>query len=186
MKISANELKPGVLIEHKSALWRVVKTSHVKPGKGGAFMQTEMKCIEDGRKLNERFRSEDTLEKVVLDERPMTFLYQEGSNFTFMDSESFEQVTFTEDMLEEQKGYLLPNTEVTVSFYQGRPIAINLPPTVVLEVMETEPQVIGATATAAFKPAKTQTGLVVSVPPFVQEGDKIKINTATGEYVERA
>jgi elongation factor P len=186
MKISAVELKVGYLIEHQGMLWRVAKLQHVKPGKGGAFMQAEMKAIESGRKLNERFRSEDTVERVILDERPMQYLYQETNSYIFMDLESYEQTPLPEDVLEEQKYYLLPNTEVRISFYEGRPIAINLPPTVVLEVIDTEPNVKGATATTAFKPAKTETGLVLQVPPFVETGEKIKVNTDTGEYIERA
>lgn len=186
MKISAVELKVGYLIEHQGMLWRVAKLQHVKPGKGGAFMQAEMKAIESGRKLNERFRSEDTVERVILDERPMQYLYQETNSYIFMDMESYEQTPLPEDVLEEQKYYLLPNTEVRISFYEGRPIAINLPPTVVLEVIDTEPNVKGATATTAFKPAKTETGLVLQVPPFVETGEKIKVNTDTGEYIERA
>jgi len=186
MKISAVDMKIGYLIEHQGTLWRVTKLQHVKPGKGGAFMQAEMKAIEGGRKVNERFRSDDTVERVVLDERPMQYLYQEGDHYVFMDMESYEQISLPEDILEEQKYYLLPNTEVRISFYEGRPIAIHLPPTVVLEVVDTEPNVKGATATTAFKPAKTETGLTIQVPPFVEIGEKIKVNTDTGEYIERA
>ena len=186
MKISAFDIRVGNLIEYQGKLWRVLKKNHVKPGKGGAFVQVEMKEISVGTKLNERFRSADTVEKAHVDSRAMQYLYDEGDNMVFMDNESYEQMSMPGEDLEEQRPYLLPNTEVQVNFYNNDPIGMELPQTVVLEVVDTETTVKGQTAAGGGKPAKLETGLRVTVPPFVNIGDKIKINTETDEYVERA
>jgi len=186
MKISAFEVRIGNLIEYQNKLWKIHKKSHVKPGKGGAFVQLEMKSVGDGTKLNERFRSEDKVEKAHVEPRQMQYLYAEGDGYVFMDNESFEQLTIPSDELEEQMPYLLPNTEVMINFHNENPIGIELPANVVLEVTETEVMMKGQTAASGGKPAVLETGLKVTVPQFVNVGDKIKVNTDTGEYVERA
>ena len=186
MKISAFEIKVGNLIEHNGKLWRVAKTSHVKPGKGGAFVQAEMKAIDDGTKLNERFRSEDKVEKAHVESRDMTYSYNDGDQYIFMDSQSYEQMGLSADDLEGQLDFLIPNTEVIVNFHNDKPIGMQLPATVVLEVVETDAAIKGQTASGSGKPAKLETGLTVTVPTFINVGDKVKVNTDTVEYVERA
>lgn len=186
MKISAFEVRVGGLIEHQNKLWRVLKKNHVKPGKGGAFVQLEIKDISGGTKLNERFRSADTIEKAHVEPRQMQYLYAESEALVFMDSETFEQMDLAREDLGEQIGYLLPNTEVQVNFHNEVPIGVDLPANVVLEVVDTEGVVKGQTATGSGKPAELETGLKVIVPPFVNVGDRIKVNTDSGEYVERA
>lgn len=186
MKISAFDIRVGSLIEHQGKLWRVLKKNHVKPGKGGAFVQVELKETTQGTKLNERFRSADTVEKAHVEPRKMQYLYAEGGGHVFMDNETFEQITVSSEDLAEQIGYLLPNTEVQINFHNGNPIGIELPGAVVLEVTDTEGVVKGQTASGSGKPARLETGLRVTVPTFVNTGDKIRINTETGEYMERA
>lgn len=186
MKISAFEIRPGNLLEHNGKLWRVSKIQHVKPGKGGAFMQVEMKDISAGTKLNERFRSEDKVVKAHVEARQMQYLYQDGDNLVFMDNASYEQTMIPLSDLEDQIGFLLPNTDVTATFHEERPVGLELPANVVLEVVETEAAIKGQTASGSGKPAKLETGLMVTVPTFIGVGDKLKINTGTGEYVERA
>ncbi|MGB5708638.1 MAG: elongation factor P [Arenicellales bacterium] len=186
MKISAFDARVGNLIEYQGKLWRVHKKNHVKPGKGGAFVQMEMKSIGDGTKLNERFRSEDKVEKAHVEPRQMQYLYSEGDSYIFMDSESFEQLTMAAEDLEDQVPYLLPNTDVQINFHNDSPIGVELPANVILEVTETEGVVKGQTAASGGKPAVLETGLKVTVPQFVNAGEKVKVNTDTGEYVERA
>ena len=186
MKISASDVRVGNLVEYQGKLWRVLKKAHVKPGKGGAFAQLEMKAISDNTKLNERFRSEDKLEKAHVEPRQMQYLYPEGSDFVFMDLESFEQLPIAADDLDGQSDFLLPNEEVQINFHNDQPIGIELPASVVLQVAETEAVVKGQTAAGSGKPAIVETGLRVMVPPFVNTGDKIRVNTDTGEYMERA
>ena len=186
MKISASDVRVGNLVEYQGKLWRVLKKAHVKPGKGGAFAQLELKAISDNTKLNERFRSEDKLEKAHVEPRQMQYLYPEGSDFVFMDLESFEQFPIAADGLDGQSDFLLPNEEVQINFHNDQPIGIELPASVVLQVTETEAVVKGQTAAGSGKPAIVETGLRVIVPPFVNTGDKIRVNTDTGEYMERA
>lgn len=186
MKISAFEIRVGSLLEYQGKLWRVLKKNHVKPGKGGAFVQAELKDITGGTKLNERFRSVDTVEKAHVEPRQMQYLYSESDALVFMDNETFEQMHIPREDLEDQLGFLLPNTEVQVNFHNDIPIGIDLPANVVLEVVDTEGVVKGQTATSSGKPAELETGLKITVPPFVNVGDKVKVNTDSGEYVERA
>ncbi|MCG6873426.1 MAG: elongation factor P [Gammaproteobacteria bacterium] len=186
MKISAFEIRVGNLIEYQDKLWRVLKTSHVKPGKGGAFVQAEMKAVPSGTKLNERFRSDEKLEKAHVESRTMQYLYKEGNGFVFMDTENFEQLTIDAEDLEAEAGFLVPNSEVQINIHNGVPFSVELPSTVVLEVVETESVVKGQTASGSGKPAQLETGLSVTVPPFVNTGDRIRVNTQTGEYVDRA
>ncbi len=185
MKVSALEIRIGSLIEHNGKLWRVLKKSHVKPGKGGAFVQMEMKSLE-GTKLNERFRSADKVEKAHVEPRQMQFLYAEGEDYIFMDLETYEQTIIIADDLGDQTLYLLPNTDVQVNFNNEIPIGVDLPSNVILAVQETEAAIKGQTASSSGKPATLETGLKVTIPTFVNEGEKIKVNTETGLYVERA
>jgi elongation factor P len=186
-KVLATDIRAGNLIEWEKRVWRVLKSYHVHVGgRGGAFMQVEMKDIESGTKRNERIRTEDKIERAHVDQRDMQFLYSDASGYVFMDQESFEQLTLDAEFLEGQVGYLVPNTEVQVNFHNDRPIGVQLPPTVVLSVTQTEPNLKSATATGSFKPATTETGLTVQVPQFVMEGERIKVKTDTGEYIERA
>lgn len=186
MKISAFDVRIGHLLEHNGKLWRVLKKQHVKPGKGGAFVQLEMKEISAGTKLNERFRSEDKVEKAHVDVRPMQYLYKDGDNFIFMDSENYEQIGIPSEDIEAQIKFLLPNTDVQLAFHDKLPIGLDLPANVVLEVTETDAAIKGQTAAGGGKPATLETGLMITVPTFISVGDKVKVNTDTGEYVERA
>ena len=186
-KVSAVEIRVGNLLEWEKRVWRVLKCYHVHVGgRGGAFMQVEMKDIESGTKTNQRFRTEDKVERAFVDARQMQFLYQDASGFVFMDQENYEQLTLPAEFLEGQAGYLLPNTDVQINFYNARAIGIEIPPSVVLTVVDTEPGIRNATATNTFKPAKMETGITVMVPPFIETGEKIKVNTNDGSYIERA
>ena len=186
MKISASDVRVGNLIGHRERLWRVLKKEHVKPGKGGAFVQLELKESHAGTKLNERFRSEDKIEKARVEPRQMQYLYPDGDDYVFMDLESYEQIHLGSGVLVSQEGFLLPNVEVKINFYNEQPIGVELPVTVALEVAETEAVVRGQTAAGSGKPAVLETGLRVVVPTFVSVGDRIRINTETGDYIERA
>ena len=186
MKISAFEMKVGNLMEYQGKLWRVLKLQHVKPGKGGAFVQAEMKELSIGTKINERFRSDEKLEKAHVEPRQMQYLYAEGDHHIFMDLTTYEQLGLAEEDISEQLGYLLPNMEVQINFHNESPIGMELPLNVILEVVDTESVVKGQTATSSGKPAKLETGITVTVPQFICAGEKIKVNTGTGEYVERA
>ncbi|HKA42118.1 MAG TPA: elongation factor P [Burkholderiales bacterium] len=186
-RVTATEIRAGNLIEWEKRVWRVLKSYHVHVGgRGGAFMQIEMKDIESGTKKNERIRTEDKIERAIVESRDMQYLYSEAGSYVFMDKESFEQLSLPAEFLEGQAGYLIPSIDVQVNFHNDRPIGIQLPPTVTLTVVETEPNVRGGTATGSFKPAKTDTGITVMVPQFIAEGVKVKVNTDTGEYIERA
>jgi len=185
-KVLATEIRVGHLLEWEKRIWRVLKCYHVHVGgRGGAFMQVEMKDIESGTKTNQRIRTEDKVERAVVEAREMQYLYPEADSFVFMDKENYEQLSLSKDFLDEQAGFLLPNTDVKVNFYDGRAIGVELPPSVVLEVVDTEPGIKNATVTTSFKPARTETGLMVQVPPFVNNGEKIKVNTDDGAYIER-
>lgn len=186
-KVLATEIRAGNLIEWDKRIWRVLKAYHVHVGgRGGAFMQVEMKDIESGTKSNQRIRTDDKVERAFVEPRNMQYLYNDGDSYVFMDQETFEQLHLAADFLEGQAGYLTPNADVQVNFHNERPIGVQLPASVVLTVTQTEPNLKGATATGSFKPATTDTGLTVLVPQFVGEGEKIKVNSDTGEYIERA
>jgi elongation factor P len=185
-KVSATEIRAGNLMEWDKRVWRVLKSHHVHVGgRGGAYMQVEMKDIEAGTKVNQRFRTDEKVERAFVEARDMEYLYNDGTGYVFMDKETFEQLTLSTELLEGQVEYLLPNTQVQVNFHNERPIGVQLPSSVVLTIVETEPTLRGATATGSFKPAKMETGLTVMVPAFVGEGEKIKVNTDSGEYIER-
>ena len=186
-KVEAVEIRPGNLLEWDKRVWRVLKSYHVHVGgRGGAFMQVEMKDIEAGTKTNQRFRTEDKVERAFVDARDMQYLYQDGDSYVFMDQENYEQINLSAEFLETQSGFLMPEMKVQVNFYNGRPIGVELPPTVILTVEDTEPGIKNSTATNSFKPAKMETGITVQVPPFINKGEKIKIDTAEGTYMERA
>ncbi len=186
MKISAFDMRIGNLVEHNGKLWRVLKKNHVKPGKGGAFVQVEMKCISDGVKLGERFRSDDKIEKARVTQHRMQYLYADGVSHVFMDMETYEQLSLDGEDLQAQTPFLLPNTEVQINFHNDIPIGVELPAAVTLEVVETEGVVKGQTASGSGKPATLETGHKVTIPTFITTGEKIRVNTDTGAYMERA
>lgn len=187
MKINGNEIKPGNVIKHQDTIWVAVKTQAVKPGKGGAFAQVELKNILDGRKLNERFRSADKVERVRLEQKDHQFLFAEGDMLTFMDTESYEQIALqTEFVGEDRAAFLTDGMMVTVEFFEETPIGFALPQHVELEVIETEPVVKGQTAANSFKPALLQGDIRTNVPPFVGTGERIIVATEDGSYVKRA
>lgn len=186
MKIAGNEIKPGAVIEHDGSLWVAVKTQAVKPGKGGAYNQVELKNLFDGRKLNERFRSAESVESIELDFKPYTFLYETGEMLTFMDKETFDQIEIAKDFMGERAAFLSDGMEVKVESYEGKPISVKLPVQVLQTVVETDPAVKGQTAAPSYKPAILDNGLKVMVPPFIDVGSKIIISTDEVEYVKRA
>jgi elongation factor P len=187
MKIDGVSIRPGNVLQHKNRLWVVVKTQHTQPGKGGAYMQVEMKDIRDGTKLNERFRSAETVERVRLDQKDYQYLYDDGALLHFMDQENFEQITLNRDILDEmQLAFLQENMVVVMESHEGEAISVTLPDHVVLTITEADPVVKGQTASSSFKPAKLENGLRVLVPPFIEAGTRIVVNTADASYVERA
>jgi elongation factor P len=186
MKIAGNEIKPGAVIEHDGSLWVAVKTQAVKPGKGGAYNQVELKNLFDGRKLNERFRSAESVEAIELEFKPYTFLFEAGDVLTFMDKETFDQIEISKDFMGERAAFLSEGMEVKVESYEGRPIAVKLPLQVTLSVTETDPVVKGQTAAPSYKPAMLENGLRVMVPPFIDVGSKIIVSTDEVEYIKRA
>lgn len=186
MKINGNAIKPGNVIEHNGRLWRAVKTMHTQPGKGGAYLQVELKDIRDGTKLNERFRSSETVERVRLDEKDYQFLFADGSHYTFMDNETFEQITLDGDLIGEPAVFLQNGMMVSVQSYEDEPISVTLPDTVVMAVVEADPVVKGQTAASSYKPAKLENGVRIMVPPHIAIGDRVVVNTAEASYVERA
>jgi elongation factor P len=186
MKINGNEIRIGYVIEHNGGLWRAVKTFHTMPGKGGAFLQAELRNLRDGTKLNERFRSSESVERVSLDQRDFQYLYENGDLLTFMDLETYEQIDISRDLVGDAAVYLQDGMKVIVESYEEEPIGVTLPDHVVLEIVETEPTVKGQTATSSYKPAMLSNGVRVLVPPFVESGTKIVVNTADSTYVKRA
>ena len=185
MKISANEIKPGMLIEHKNDLWEVLKTQHVKPGKGGAFNQVEMKSINKNTKLNERFRSEQTVEKAALEEIKHTFIYEDDSNYFFMDKKTFEQINILKTKLGTKGKFLKENLEVNVSIYNDEPINIELPKQIICTVQTTEVALKGQTVSSSYKPATLDNGVDIQVPQFIDSGDEIIVDSKTLEYVKK-
>jgi len=186
MKISGNEIRPGNVIQHKGALWVAVKTQHVKPGKGPAYAQVELKNAIDGTKLNERFRSSETVERVRLEQKDYQFLYADGDMLTFMDMDTYDQMALPRDFLEERAAFLQDGMKVTIESHEGKPIGITLPDQVTLEVVEAEPVVKGQTAASSYKPAKLENGVRVMVPPFIGVGERVVVDTNELSYVRRA
>jgi elongation factor P len=185
-KINGNEIRPGNVLEHDGGLWAAVKVSHVKPGKGGAFAQVEMKNLRDGRKLNERFRSEDKVERVRLEQKDQQFLYESDGRLVVMDMQTYEQVELDAEILGDRRPFLQDGMTVTVEYYGEEALNISLPQKVVCKVVETEPVVKGQTAANSYKPAVLDNGVRVLVPPFVGPDEDIVVNTETFEYSERA
>jgi elongation factor P len=186
MKINGNSIRPGNIIEHQGRLWRAVKTQHTQPGKGGAYLQVELKDIRDGTKLNERFRSSETVERVRLDEHPYQFLFSSADEYTFMDQDTFEQITLNADLIGDPAVFLQEGMVVTLESYEGSPISVELPETVTMKIVEADAVVKGQTASSSYKPAKLENGVRVMVPPHVESGTRIVVNTADATYVERA
>jgi elongation factor P len=185
MKISAVEVKPGMIIEHKNDYWNVLKAQHVKPGKGGAFNQVELKSITKGTKLNERFRSSENIEKAEIEEKKFNFLYLDDENCHFMDNKTFEQISILKSSTEEKYKLLKENLEVTISFMNEKPLSLVLPNNVDCVVDITDAAIKGQTAASSYKPATLENGLKINVPPFVESGDKIILDTRTLEYVKK-
>lgn len=186
MKINGNEIRPGDVIEHAGGLWASVRTNHVKPGKGGAFNQVELKNLIDGTKLNERFRSSETVERIRLDLKDFTFLYAEGEALIFMDQETYEQLELQKDFVGDRAAFLQDGMKVTVQLYEERPIGIQLPDQVTLAIVEADPVVKGQTAASSYKSATMENGIRVMVPPFIATGERIVVDTNEITYVRRA
>lgn len=186
MKQSAGSIRIGWVIEYKGKPWTIIKAQHIKPGKGGAFIQAELKSVEEGTKTNERFRTEDTVEKLMVEERDCQFLFEDSTGLTFMESETFDQFTMPADILGDSRPFMTDGMAVHVDFIDGKPISVELPLQVTCEVVETEPVVKGQTVSSSYKPAILDNGVRIMVPPFINTGDKIVVGTAETTYVERA
>lgn len=184
--ITATQLRPGMVIKFNNELFSIFSVFHRTPGNLRGFVQAKMRNLRSGAMIEHRFSSEDRVERAVLDEQEMEYLYDDGEYYYFMNTSTFEQMHLTKDLLGEGVQYLVPQLKVNVEFYEGKPISVELPPTVDLTVVETEPSLKGATVSNVTKPAKTETGLVVQVPPFINAGEKIRVNTSDGTYQERA
>ena len=183
--IQATQLRPGMIIIHEGDLFRVTAVHHLTPGNKRGFMQTKMKSLRTGVGTEYKFRSEDRVDQAILQTRQMQYLYAEGDMHTFMDTENYEQMTLSADAIGHLLSFLLPNHVVEVELYDGKPVGISPPSTVDLEVIDTEPSMKGATASASYKPAKLETGVTIQVPPFVQVGDRVRVDPAEGTYLER-
>jgi elongation factor P len=186
MAIPATQLRPGMIIKHNNELCSVFSVEHRTPGNLRAFIQAKLRNLRTGAIFEHRFRSPDPIEKVTVDEVEMEYLYNDGDDFYFMNTENFEQTHLTRETLGDAVDYLIPNLQITVEFFDGKPVGIELPQTVELTVVETEPGLKSATASSVTKPAKLETGLVVQVPPFINEGEKIRVDTSEGAYLSRA
>ncbi len=186
MKINGNEIRPGNIILYNGDLYIAVKTDHVKPGKGGAFAQVELKSIVGNTKLNERFRASETVEKVRLEQKDYQFLYAQDDMLVFMDTESYEQIELQLEFVGDRAAFLQDGMMVTVESYEGKPLGVSLPGQVTLEITEADPVVKGQTASSSYKPAMLENGLRVMVPPFITAGEKIVVDTAEATYVKRA
>ena len=185
MKISGNEIRVGMLIEHKNDLWQVLKTQHVKPGKGGAFAQVEMKSMNKNTKLNERFRSSDTVEKASLDEIKFNFLYEDESDYYFINQKSFEQINIKKEIIGNKGKLLSENLEVSINFYNENPLSVDLPKHIECKIDSTDAALKGQTVSSSYKPAILSNGLKIQVPPFIESGDVILVDTRTIEYVKK-
>ncbi len=186
MKINGNEIRPGNIIQHQDNLWIAVKIGAVKPGKGPAYAQVELKNLSTGSKLNQRFRASETVERVRLEQKDHTYLYEEGDMLVFMDTETYEQVNIPKDMIGERVAFLQDGMKVVVESHEEKAIGVQMPEHVTLEITETEPTVKGQTASSSYKPSLVDNGLRIMVPPYISVGEKIIVNTQTVEYVRRA
>ena len=185
MKISVNEIRVGMLIEHKDDLWQVLKTQHVKPGKGGAFAQIEMKSVSKNTKLNERFRSSDYVEKASLDEIKFNFLYEDETDYYFINQKSFEQINIKKNIVGEKGKMLTENLQVSINFYNDRPLTVELPNQVTCKILTTDVSLKGQTVSSSYKPATLDNGINIQVPPFVESGDIIIVDTRNVEYIKK-
>ena len=185
MKIYASEIRVGMLIEYKDDLWQVLKTQHVKPGKGGAFAQVEMKSVNKNTKLNERFRSSESVEKASVDEMKFNYLYQDDSDYYFMDPKSYEQINIKKETIGEKGKMLTENLEVNISFYNEKPLAVELPNQITCTIKTTDVALKGQTVSSSYKPATLDNGIKIQVPPFIDSGDKILLDTRTMEYIKK-
>ena len=185
MKINAGEIRVGMLLEYKDDLWQVLKTQHVKPGKGGAFAQVEKKSVNKSTKLNERFRSSETVEKASLEEVPYNYLYEDENNYFFIDQKTFEQIEIKKTVIGEKGKLLTGNLEVLVSFYNENPISVVLPNQVKCKIATTDAAIKGQTVSSSYKPAVLENGLKIQVPPFVEAGDLIILDSRTIEYIKK-
>ena len=185
MKILGNEIKVGMIIEHKNDLWSVLKAQHVKPGKGGAFNQVELKSVKKGTKLNERFRSSDSVERAILDDKKFNFLYEDENSCHFMEQTNFEQIQINKSLLGEKVKLLKENMEVSVQLYDEQPLSVDLPSFVELKIESTDAAIKGQTASSSYKPATLENGIKIMVPPFINSDDKILLDTRTIEYIKK-
>ena len=185
MKINAGEIRVGMLLEYKNDLWQVLKTQHVKPGKGGAFAQVEMKSVGKNTKLNERFRSSETVEKVSLEVTNFNYLYSDENNYFFMDPKTFEQTEIKKEVIGNKGKLLTENLEVSISFYNENPISIDLPNQVTCKIETTDVALKGQTVSSSYKPATLENGLNIQIPPFINSGDEIIVDTRTLEYIKK-
>ena len=185
MKLYASEIRVGMLIEYKNDLWQVLKTQHVKPGKGGAFAQVEMKSVNKNTKLNERFRSSESVEKASLDETKFNYLYGDETDYYFMDPKTYEQINIKKETIGEKGKMLTENLEVSISFYNEKPLTVELPNQVTCTVDTTDVALKGQTVSSSYKPATLDNGINIQVPPFIESGDKIIVDTRTMEYVKK-
>jgi len=185
MKINAGEIRVGMLLEYKNDLWQVLKTQHVKPGKGGAFAQIEMKSVNKSTKLNERFRSSETVEKASVEETKYNFLYEDENNYFFMEPKTFEQIEIKKDLVGEKGKFLIENLEVSVSFYNETPISVELPNQVTCKVETTDVALKGQTVSSSYKPAILDNGINIQVPPFIEAEDEIIVDTRSFEYIKK-
>tara|TARA_A100001011_G_scaffold391093_1_gene475845 strand:+ start:2536 stop:3096 length:561 start_codon:yes stop_codon:yes gene_type:complete len=185
MKINAGEIRVGMLLEYKNDLWQVLKTQHVKPGKGGAFAQVEMKSVNKNTKLNERFRSSESVEKAILEEIVFNYLYEDENNYFFIDHKTFEQIEIKKDVIGDKGKLLTENLEVTVNFYNEMPISVDLPNQVKCKINTTDAALKGQTVSSSYKPAVLDNGLKIQVPPFIEVGDEIILDTRTIDYIKK-
>ncbi len=185
MKINAGEIRVGMLLEYKNDLWLVLKTQHVKPGKGGAFAQVEMKSVGKNTKLNERFRSSETVEKASLEETEFNYLYDEESNYIFMDPKTFEQIEIKKELIGEKGKLMTENLKVSVSFHNESPISVELPNQVTCKIKTTDVALKGQTVSSSYKPATLDNGLNIQVPPFIDSGDEVIVDTRTLKYIKK-
>ena len=186
LKVNGNTIKPGNVIEHKNGLWVATKTSHVKPGKGGAFAQIELKSLKDGSKLNERFRSSENVEKVILEETPYVFLYKENDSLIFMNNQTFEQISVNIDMIGDQAAFLQDGMNVIINIYNENPVSIIMPDNCIEEIVEADAVIKGQTVSSSFKPAILKNGVKVMVPGHIEVGTKILVRPSDCTYVEKA
>ena len=185
MKINATEIRVGMILEYKNDLWEVLKTQHVKPGKGGAFAQVEMKSLNKNTKLNERFRSSETVEKAILEETKFNFLYEDDDNYYFINVQTFEQINIKKNVVGEKGKMLTENLEVSINFFNENPLSVDLPNQITSKVKTTDAALKGQTVSSSYKPAILDNGINIQVPPFIESGDEIILDTRTMEYVKK-